>query len=84
MRIDLSQVLLRGFHFRPANRARIVQDLSLKIAQLDEVGIHDAETSHSGRCQVERGGRAEPTRTYDEHACGTQPALPLLPDPGED
>ena len=45
-----------------------MQYLSLQVAEIDGIEVDDAEAADAGRREVQRGWRAEPARTDDQHA----------------
>jgi len=61
-----------------------VDDLPLQIAQLDRVGVDDAEVSDARGGQIERRWSAEAPRTDEQHTRGLETSLPRFPDFGKD
>ena len=59
-----------------------MDDLTLEIRVVDDVGVDDAERADAGGGEVERRRRAEPAGTDQEHARVEQLLLPLLADLG--
>src|SRR5579875_1023277 len=49
------------------NTARIVQNLALQVAVIYHVGVDDADGANTGGRQVIGGGRAETTRSDEQH-----------------
>jgi len=43
-----------------------VEHLPLQVAQFHDVPVHYAQPAHSGSCQVQGGGRAQPSCSHDE------------------
>jgi len=57
---------------------RIVQHLSLEVAEIDVIEIGDSEPTDARRSKVERGGRAQAARPDDEHTRLLQSTLAAL------
>ena len=71
---------LRRFELRPADVGRAVDDLTLQVAEVDDVEVDDAESADARRGEIERRRRAEPAGADAEHARRLQPPLPFLAD----
>ena len=82
--IQRVQAIACGQQLRSADILRAVEDLPLQVARIDRVEVHQPERADAGRCKVERGGRAQPSRANAEHARGLQPPLPVDADLGHD
>ena len=54
------------FCFRMPKVGFLVEDLSVEIAEADDIIIHKTEVSHSGAGEVEGDGATEAAHTYDE------------------
>ena len=52
--------------FRVAKVGFLVEDLSVKITQADDIIVHKAEVSHSGACKIEGDGTSQSAHTYNE------------------
>src|SRR5438309_280230 len=63
---------------------RRVEDLPLKVRDVDDVAVHQRERPHAGRREVERGGRAEPTGADQQDLRAQELALALVPDLGQE
>jgi hypothetical protein len=61
-----------------------VDDLSLEIADLDCVGVDDAQLADARGGEIQRRGGAESSRTDEQHARTFEAALSLLTQLGED
>src|SRR6185503_7482920 len=57
-----------------------MNDLALKIREIDDIEIDDAELADSSRAQVQRQRRTQSTRADAQHLRGLQFLLPLERD----
>ena len=78
--IERLDSVLRGIELRPADVGRAVDDLTLQVAEVDNVEVDDAESADTRRGEIERRRRPEAAGADQEHARRLQPALPFLPD----
>ena len=62
------QVADGTFSFRVAKVGFLVEDLSVEIAETNDIIIHKTEMSHSGTGEVEGDGATETAHTYNEDA----------------
>ena len=74
----------RRLDLRLAEVGRRVEHLALEVRLVDDVVVHDAEPPDSGRCQVERRGRAQPSGTDEQHLRVEQALLALHADLGDE
>ena len=82
--VDAGNGIRCGLNLRPPDVLRPVEDLSLKIAEVHLIKVHDAQRTHPGGCQVERRRRAEPTRTNQQDLGIQQLSLALTAYLGHD
>ena len=75
VRVQRAQAARRAVELRPADEARVVQDLPLQVALLHHVELDDPDAAHPGGREVQGGRRAEPARAHEQHARGLEPAL---------
>ena len=61
------QGLLGRVDLAVADAVDVVQDLALQVRRVDLVHVDDADGSDTGRSEIERGGRPEPTGAEHEH-----------------
>ena len=73
----------RSLQLRTTHVPVPVQDLALQVRGVHHVVIHQAERSDASRCQVERGGRSQPSRTHEKDARARQGLLPVESDFGK-
>jgi hypothetical protein len=66
--------------FRHADRIRAIEDLPLKIGEVDLVRVGQGEFADAARGEVERCRAAQAAGADDERMRGAQPLLPLDPD----
>ena len=59
-----------------------MDDLTLQVRVVDDVGVDDAERADTGRREIERRRGAEPAGADQEHARVEQLLLALLADLG--
>ncbi len=64
--VERFQRLARGLGLWLADALRRMQDLSLEVRRVDDVGVDDAERPDAGRREVERCRRPEATRTDEQ------------------
>ena len=83
-RVGLLDGVARRLGLGPADVALPVDDLALEVRLVDLVELRDAERAHTGRGQVEQGGRAEAAGADHEHLGVLQPLLTRHPDVGDD
>ena len=57
-----------GLCFRRSDALSGVQDLPLQVGEVDCIAVDQHDRCHSGRCEVVRGRRTQPTGADDEHA----------------
>ena len=57
-----------GVRLRRSDALGRVQNLPLQVGQIDRVAVDQTIDADAGRCEVEGGGRPQPTGAYDEHA----------------
>src|SRR4029077_11271999 len=74
---------LRRFHLGLSERLRRMDDLSLQIRLVDDVGVDDADPAHSRRSEIERGGGAEAAGPDQQNLRVEQLQLALLADLGD-
>ena len=67
IRIDGNHLLLGAFHLRGVQVLGLVNDLSLQVAEVNHIGIHDTDMSHASRSEVEGNWRTQASGTNDEH-----------------
>jgi len=84
VRVERSERLARRLGLEHAEARGIVQDLALQVRGVDRVLVDDAERADTGRGQVERGGRAEPSGPDQEHFAVEQRELTLLANLGDE
>ena len=58
--IERRQPLARGDELAAADVVRVVQNLALQVALVDDVEVHEPEGADAGRGEVERRRRPEP------------------------
>ena len=77
----------QAFHGRIQLRAPYVlgamKDLPLKVRGIDLVEVDEAQRANPSRGEIEREGRAEPSRTHHEHPRVLEAQLPLFADLGQ-
>jgi hypothetical protein len=61
------------------NVVRVVDHLTLQIADVHLVGVHQAQGSDARSGQIQRGGRAQPARADDQHLGREQLLLTIDP-----
>ena len=66
-----------------ADVGRRVEDLPLKIRDVDDVAVHQRERPHAGRREIERGGRAEATGADQQDLQAQELPLALVADLGQ-
>jgi hypothetical protein len=71
-------------YFRRADGARAVEDLALKISEVDAVRIGQREPADTGGREIQSGGAAQAAGADDQRGCSAQPLLPLDPDLGKE
>jgi hypothetical protein len=74
-RIDVVQPIARRVEFRAADVRGAVKQLTLKIRDIDDVEVHEADRADAGGGKIERRRRAEAAGTDDEDAGGFEPPL---------
>ena len=84
IRVDAADGLLGRFRFGTADVFRAVNDLALKIREIDGVEINDPDLADAGGGQVHGDRRAESARTDAEDAGGANFLLARHPDFGQD
>jgi hypothetical protein len=57
-----------------------MDDLSLQVAEIDNVEIDEPERAHTCRRQVQSGRRSQAAGADTQHARALEPLLPLLAD----
>ncbi len=67
IRIDGNHLLLGAFHLRGVQVLGLVNDLSLQVAEVNHIGIHDTDMSHASRSEVEGNWGTQSSSTNDEH-----------------
>lgn len=67
IRIDGNHLLLGAFHLRGVQVLGLVDDLSLQVAEVNHIGIHDTDMSHASRSEVEGNWGTQSSGTNDEH-----------------
>ena len=75
VRVQLANSPLGRLDLWLPERGRRMQHLALEVRLVDCVVVHDPESADPCGGEVERGRRAEPARTDDEHVRGEQPLL---------
>ena len=55
-----------------------IQYLALQVRQLDVIELHQAQTSHTGRREIQGRRRSQTTAPNQQNACRQQLLLPLL------
>ena len=83
-RIQRVEPRLGRLEFRTAHIRRSVNDLSLKIAEVDRVEVDDPEGADPGRGQIQRDRRAEAAGADTKHPRRLQLQLPLHADLRQD
>ena len=73
----------RGRDLRLADAVGRVQDLSLQIGEIDDIGIDDPKCADAGGRQVIRGRRSESTRADQQHLAVQELLLACLTDLGD-
>ncbi len=71
------QARLRALELGPPDPGRVVEDLALEVALVDDVEVHDADTPHARRGEVEGRRRAQASRTHQQRARALEAALPV-------
>ena len=61
-----------------------VDDLTLQIARIDHVEIHQAQRAHAGRGKIQCQRRTQPAGAHAQNARGLQFTLALLADLRQD
>ena len=67
IRIDGNHLLLGAFHLRGVQVLGLVDDLSLQVAEVNHIGIHDTDMSHASRSEVEGNWGPQSSSTHDEY-----------------
>src|SRR5688500_19095485 len=75
MRIHFADPIGRRVELGPADVARTVNYLPLKIGDVDDVEVHESERSNSCRGQVQSSGRSESPGTDEKYPRVLEPAL---------
>ena len=83
MRVERKQAGASLFGLGRAAIRRVIQNLPLKIAQFDLIGINDAQATDSGGGQVQQGWRAQATGADHQHARPSQFPLTVKSDLGQ-
>ena len=68
--------LASGLEFFPANIAGAVQDLALKVRNVDPIGVDQPDRAYSGGCEVECDRRTQPARSNAQNSRGLDSLLP--------
>src|SRR5207302_161261 len=76
--IDGKQTCARRIGFLAANVARSMQELPVKVAEVNRVLINNSDCSNSGGGEVKRRGRSEPAGPDTQHPGFFQSALTFL------
>lgn len=84
MRIDPSESLGRGEGLGPADVVRGEQSHPMQVVALHHVPIHEDEAAHPGPEEGFRGVGPQGPASGHEDPGLPQPALPFLPELGED
>src|SRR5205807_6975355 len=84
VRVQRLERALRGRYLRLADAVGRVQDLSLQIGEIDDIGVDDAEGADSRRREVVRGRRTEPARADEQHFALEELLLAGLADLGNE
>ena len=83
VRIEILDAVARRVELALADRARAVKHLALQVRGIHDIEVHEAERADAGRGEIERGGRAEPAHTNEQHARALELLLSLEPDFGK-
>ena len=67
--VDGLDLLLGTLYFWHTHVLGKVDDLSLQVAQIHHIRIHDADASDASCRQIEAHGSPQATGTHHEHAC---------------
>src|SRR6266850_1772962 len=78
--VECFERLLRGERLRLSDALGAVQDLSLEVRRVDDVGVDDAQRADAGRREVVRGGRSETAGADEEHLAAQELVLSGLAD----
>ena len=78
--VERGQFVGGGVDLQSADIGRRVNDLPLQIAFVDNVEVDQPERADTGRGQIERERRTQPSRANAEHSCGLELLLTLDPD----
>ncbi len=80
LRVHVQQAFTRRVQLRAPHVLGTVDDLSLEVAVLDGVEVHQPDRAHARGGQVERGRRAEAAGADDQHPRLLELLLALEPD----
>src|SRR5216110_1756437 len=80
MRVQAAQAILRRRKLRAPHVRRSMQQLALQVAEVNDVEVDDADTSHTGGGEVHRSRRSETTRADAEDTSGFQLLLSVDAD----
>ena len=83
MRVHVREAVYRTVELAAPDVLRAMEQLTLKVALIDDVKVDDADCTDARRREVQRQGRAESARSDTEHTPGFQTPLTLYPDLGE-
>ena len=83
VRVQRLERALRGRYLRLADAVGRVQDLSLQIGEIDDIGIDDPKCADAGGRQIIRGRRSESTRADQQHLAVQELLLACLTDLGD-
>ena len=78
--IDGLEAIASGMQFRTADVGRAVQDLALKIAEIDDIEIDDADAAHAGGGEIQAERRTEAAGADQQHAGRFQSFLAVHAD----
>ena len=81
IRVERADGCGRGFHFGRSDTCGGMDDLTLQIAHIHHIAVHQSDMADAGRRQIQGGRRTKPARSDDEHAGGQQPLLPFDAQP---
>ncbi len=81
--IQSAQTGSGGFGFRNSSVGSRVENLSLEVGNIDDVGVDDSDATDAGSGEIKERGAAETTRTDDEDGAAFQFFLRLGAEAGE-
>ena len=82
-RIERSERARGTVDFQLTNSVGPVQNLALKVGELDAIRIDDSNETDAGRDQIQRNGRAESARADNQHPCALESLLTGDADTGQ-